>query len=294
MIRITTICAILAVPVVLSCADPSTGPISSDPAEEGRLYGQFSGEGSVPNVTGFAVDVDASQENIVTVIWDDISLEKGSFIEGYRLYYRTDDQGSWTEQAELPPGTMEYSHIASAAGGYGIVAFEGGEISPDMATVSTMPSIITTTYTIWNNWCPPQAHSGFIFGPTSGTTGFAVSTSFLQDIYCYDGGQVSFTWFFSGDFGPFGNGNHTEMYEHTGNYAMPTGSAWSHGAMSVGDVIFAELNDGYWVKVYINALPHYEGGATDAFGIQFYYDWQPIRELYLFSTDQYHSTGILD
>ena len=76
------------------------------------------------------------------------------------------------------------------------------------------------------------------------------------------------------------------MYNHYSNYAYPEGDAWVYGEIEeVGDVFFAELSDGHYIKIYIKALPHYEGGTDNAWGITLYYDYQPIEGLYLFTTD---------
>lgn len=241
--------------------------------------------GGVPDVTGFEVDDAASNGQTVVLNWIAVTTDCPADIDGYKLYFREDNEGTYFEIADIDAGTTTYSHTASSAGGYAIEAYEGDDVSANVATANTLPILITATYTIWNNHCPADSHGGFIFGQTSGTTGSAPSTSFAQDIYCYDNGQGNFTWFFSGDYGTFGNGNHTDMYEHASGYSMPTGSGWTYGGMIVGDVIFGELFNGYWVKIYVDALPHYEGGTANAYGIQFYYDYQPIQGLYLFTTD---------
>ncbi len=239
--------------------------------------------GNLADVTGFAIDA-ASTGQTVVLTWNAVT-DGAAEIDGYKLWFKEDNEGNYTEIADIAVGTTTYSHTATAAGGYAIEAYKGDDTSSNLAKVTTMPTMISSTYTIWNNHAPADTHSGFIFGSSAGTTGSASSTSFAQDVYCYDGGQGNYTWLYSGDYGTFGNGHATAMYDHSTNFATPAGSNWNHGAMVVGDVIFGELYDGYWVKVYVDALPHYEGGSTNAYGIQFYYDFQPIQGLELFTTD---------
>ena len=237
--------------------------------------------GTLPTVTGLEV-LTTSSGVTVNLSWTAVS---GTTIDGYEVYFKSDGEGEWGTAITTVTETT-YSHTADNAGTYSVRAYDGDNYSENYAIdVTTMPTFISPLYTIWNNHAPADEHSGIIFGATAATTGLAGSTSFDQDIYCYDGEQGSYTWFYSGDHAPFGNGSHTDMYEHASNFAYPTGSAWEAGAMVVGDVIFAELSNGHYIKIYVDALPHYEGGTSNAYGITLYYDYQPIQGLYLFSTD---------
>lgn len=237
--------------------------------------------GTLNDVTGLAVDA-ASVGQTVVLTWDAYQEKGPEAIDGYRLFFHENATGTYLEIADIAAGTTTYSHTASAAGMYAIEAYEGENTSANVDETHTLPTLVEDTYTIWNNHAPADTHSGFMFGATSGTTGSAASAAFPQDVYCYDGGQGNLTWLYSGDYGTFGNGHHTDMFD--GTASMPTSNAWSHGAMVVGDVIFGELSTGYYVKVYIDALPLYVGGTSNAYGIQFYYDYQPIQGLYLFTT----------
>ena len=89
--------------------------------------------------------------------------------------------------------------------------------------------------------------------------------------------------FYSGDMAPFGNGNHTDMSAASSVFGYPTESWWVTGYIVPGDVIFCELSDGHYVKVYINSVPQHPTQPA-AHGIVFYYDYQPIEGLYLFTT----------
>jgi hypothetical protein len=237
--------------------------------------------GTLADITGFTIS-DASSGTTVVLNWT-ASTED---IDGYQLNIREDvNTGTWTHVATIPAGTTTYSHTATFAGEYGIIAYTSSDSSANYATDNDLPNMISSSYTIWNNHAPATAHSGFIFGLTSGTTCLASQGG--HDIYCYDGGQGNLTWLYSGNYGTFGGGNDTNFYEHASSFASPGSGPWNPpaGPMVVGDVIFAELYDGYWVKMYVTALPHYTGGTDNAYGIEFYYDIQPIQGLELFTTD---------
>lgn len=165
-------------------------------------------------------------------------------------------------------------------------AYKGTSVSADYSnTVNTIPNQIQTTYTIWDNHAPPDEHSGFIFGATSGQTGLAPSIAFIQDIYCYDGNwSQSPCGFNSGDIAPFGNGNHTDMNDAGSTYGYPIGSWWTTGYILPGDVIFCGLSDGHYVKLYVSSVQKHPVQPA-AHGIVFYYDYQPIEGLYLFTTE---------
>ena len=128
-----------------------------------------------------------------------------------------------------------------------------------------MPNEITTLYTIWDNHAPADEHSGFIFGETFGTTGFASSTTFIQDIYCFDGDwPQSPVGFYSCACPPFGNGNETTMFvwgsQGWTNYGAAPGEVydwWEMGYVVEDDVIFAHLHDDYFVKIFIIDVPQH-------------------------------------
>ena len=245
----------------------------------------FSEGGYIPDVTGFEID-DASSGTTVILVWNAVTSNSPEAIDGYRLYMREFvGSGTWYEIALIPASATTYTHAATLAGEYGIVAIDGDDVSANVAVCNDMPNFISSSYTIWNNHAPAPEHNGFIFGATSGQTCIAGLGG--HDVYCFDGGWGSYTWLYAGDYGPFGGGYDTDFYEHASGYSMPGAGPWepAAGPMVVGDVIFAELYDGYWVKIYVTALPHYEGGTDNAYGITFYYDWQPINGLELFTTD---------
>ncbi|MCK4670907.1 MAG: Ig-like domain repeat protein [Candidatus Aegiribacteria sp.] len=236
--------------------------------------------GDLPNVSNVAIG-SASVGKTVVLTWDAIT---GTDIDGYKVYFKTDGEGTGNEIADVTTNT--YTHDASSAGTYVVKAYEGDNYSAgDSNVATTMPTFIQPLYTIWNNHAPEDEHSGIQFEEDGATTGLA-SGSFDQDLYCYDGGSNCYTWLYSGDYGTFGNGSPTDMWDHSSNYAYPGEGPWVYGAIEdVGDVIFAELSDGHYIKIYIEALPHFTGGTDNAWGIELYYDYQPIEGLYLFTTD---------
>jgi hypothetical protein len=212
--------------------------------------------GDLPNVSNVAIG-SASAGKTVVLTWDAIT---GTDIDGYKVYFKTDGEGTGNEIADVTTNT--YTHDASSAGTYVVKAYKGDNYSAgDSNVATTMPYFINADYTIWNNHAPDTTHSGIQFGSTAATTG--------SD-------------------GTFGNGSHTDMYNRANaSYAYPDDSyAWNNGKIEVvGDVFFAKLSNGYYIKIYIKALPHFPGGSDNAWGITLYYDYQPIQGLYLFSTD---------
>lgn len=244
--------------------------------------------GTLPVVTGLTVDWAQSDGVDINLDWDAVSD-----VDGYNVYFRATSSGTWTEVGDVT--TTTYTHTASSAGYYAVEAYKGSDTSEALSSeVSTMPNIITTEYEIYDNYAPADWHSGFIFGLTAGETGLAGSSAFVQDIYAYDPwtdpGRAAL---YSGDYGPFGDGNETWMIglgdpgcDNAG--AAPDVSAgwWDNGEVWEGDVIFCELYDGYFAKMYINYLEGPVGGSSNGTGIAFTYEIQPQAGIRLFTTNQ--------
>ncbi len=164
---------------------------------------------SIPTVQNLVLEP-ASSGRTVVLSWSDV----GVTVDGYEVYFREDESSSWeVEQIVQDTGA---TITASCAGYYSVRAYIGTQYSENFsASVSTMPSIVNTTYTIYDNYSPAQYHTAFIFGETSGQTGYAPSTAFVQDIYAYDEslkGDLE-VWFYSGNYGPFSTGNQTYFQE---------------------------------------------------------------------------------
>jgi len=152
---------------------------------------------------------DGSGGRTVILEWAPVQLE----IEGYLIFFKEHEENDWTLVGTAADEL--FSHEAVSAGYYSVMAYKGGVTSSEYSEpVSTMPSIVETTYTIYDNYAPANYHNGFIFGAEWGQTGFASSSSFYQDIYAHDDGKgdndVSL---YSGNYGVFGNGYQSYFQE---------------------------------------------------------------------------------
>ena len=263
-----TVLALSAILVLASCVDHPVGPGAP-----------------LPVVTGFSVDEERSDLNEVVLYWDSLESIPVEGFEGYRLSFRQNDEGEYVVLAEVSPETDEYTHLAPSAGGYAIEAFNGDLVSETPSTTGTMPFMVTHLYTVWNDLSPDTAHTAIEFGETTGMTGRPGSSGFTHDLYCYDGGQGCPTWLYSGNFGPYPTGNQTLLFEASTTFAMPEGSSELSMPVFAGDVLFGKLQNRHYVKIYSMEIPEYPGGQAEAYGIKFYYDYQPIQDLYLFTAD---------
>lgn len=246
----------------------------------------------LPTVTGLTIDEALSEGVSVVLYWDPVPGE----VDGYMIYFKANADEKWAYVGDVADTT--FTHEASCAGYYSVKAYLGSEFSEDYSNIAiTIPNVVSTLYTIWNNLAPANEHSGFIFGEMSGMTGYASSTSFIQDMYCFDGNwPMSPVGFFSGASPPFGNGNETMMFAcgdqgWTNLGAAPGGTYtwWVTGYIIWDDVIFAQLDDGYYVKIYVVDIPQHPDQSL-SYGITFHYEYQCINGLALFKTD--NTTGI--
>lgn len=245
-------------------------------------------DGTLDVVTGFSIDETASSGVDVVMNWTAVAD-----VDGYNVFWKANNTGDWVEVGDVTGTT--FTHTATAAGTYTVMAYKGSDTSSDYATSDgCMPNIITTEYSIYDNNAPADYHSGFIFGALSGETGLAGSAGFVQDIYAYDSDPVSPTGIalYSGDYGPFGDGNQTWMIglgdpgaDDAGAAPDNSASWWDNGEIVINDVIFGELFDGYFVKMYINDIYGPVGGSTNGTGVDFTYEFQPINGLRLFTTN---------
>jgi len=215
-------------------------------------------------------------------------------VEGYKIYFRETSGGTWEEVGDVT--TTTYTHTASFAGYYSVRAYNGIDFSEDYSTpVNTIPSIITTVYTIYDNYSLPGFHDGFIFGPTSGTTGQASQPSFAQDSYAYDLSKGdSEVWLFSGSYGQFGNGNPTYMADPAGVYGYcnpyPTGTWFvqSYELLTSYSAVFCALpytgGDIYYVKMFDLAIAP-EPNTSDGTMVSFRYEYQTIPNVTVFTNN---------
>ncbi|MCD4848767.1 MAG: hypothetical protein K8R76_11340 [Candidatus Aegiribacteria sp.] len=243
--------------------------------------------GTLPTVTGLTIDEALSEGMSVVLNWNPVAGDA----DGYVIYFKANAKGGWVSVGDVSLTT--FNHQATCAGLYSVKAYLGSEFSENYSnTVSTMPNEISTLYTIWDNHAPEYEYNAFIFGAISGIAGFAASSSFIQDIYCYDGNwPISPVGFFSGAAPPFGNGYETMMFawgeQGWINYGAAPGGTyawWVMGYIIQDDVIFAHLHDGYFVKIYVVDIPQHPDQPL-SYGITFHYEYQCINGLALFTTD---------
>ncbi len=199
-----------------------------------------SGAGSLAVVTDLQLDASSAGTSIV-LVWSEVDG-----VDGYKVYFQEDATGNWEEVGTS--STTGFTHDATSAGHYSVKAYKGDDMSSDFATpVSTMPNIITQTFTIYDN--NSALDSGFFFGKSAAqsSTGQAQSTDFKQDIYAYDDTkgdmQVSL---YSGAFGEFGNGyvSYFQEPDPSVSYCDLTPSQWSPNSYPLysGDsVVFVAL-----------------------------------------------------
>lgn len=233
--------------------------------------------GTLTTVQGLEID-ETSTGRTVVLVWNGISDE----IDGYEIYFKADGTGSWVVGGTST--TTTFTHNATVAGTYAVRAYNGDNYSENYSNeVSTMPNIVNVTYSIYDNYAPADYHSGFIFGATSGQTGFASQTGFVQDIYAYDeskgDGDV---WLYSGNFGQFGNGN--QSYFQTpasGVYGNcdPNGTWYStsYQLYSSDSVVFIELpyasGPSAYAKMYgLQITP--EPTSNNGTEVSFMYEYQ--------------------
>lgn len=230
--------------------------------------------GTFGDVSNLQIDAASAGRNIV-LTWDAVTDA-----DGYVVYYST-DQTNWSEGADVATNTA--THEASRAYYYTVKAYQGTNFSENNSNiVNTLPVDDTTTYTIYDNYSPDYQPSGFIFGTSvgGGQTGSAASTAFAQDIYAFDldtpvlGDET--VWFFSGDYGDFGNGHQTYMQEPAqAGYCMvyPNGTWYGddYQLFTSDDRVFCYLYDGLYAKIYdleISPDPDSNNGTIVSFSYE--------------------------
>lgn len=241
--------------------------------------------GTLDPVSGLEI-LSTSAGQTVVLSWTTYSGSET--IDGYEVYFKAEGAGEWVALGTTT--ATGYEDVATVAGSYAVRAYEGDNYSSAYSNEkSTMPNIITTEYTIYDNNAPADYHSGIIFGWNAATTGLAGQTSFVQDIYCYDeskgDGDV---WFYSGNYGTFGNGNPTSMYDGGTVYGycpVVSGDWWGHGKLVADeDVLFGYLYDGAYIKIYIDDI-FPEPTSDNGTGVTLHYEIQPIVGLTLFTSN---------
>lgn len=223
------------------------------------------------------LELDASSTGrTIVLVWSAVDD-----VDGYKVSFRNDATGSYTELSET--STTTYTHTADNAGDYVVIAYKGDNTSEaNSNAVSTMPNIINSTYTIYDNHSEESTYSGFIFGATSGTPGSAFSDTFEQDLYAYDESKGDDdVWLYSGSFGEFGNGKTCYFQEPGTTYGSCDPNSWIPNSyiLYTGDsVVFVKLpydgGDNAYVKMYglsVTADPATTNGTI----VSFSYEYQP-------------------
>lgn len=238
--------------------------------------------GTLPQVTGLAIDWTASGGYDIVLNWTAVSGD----VDGYNVYFRETSSGTWTEVGDVTGTT--YTHTATAAGYYAVEAYKGDDTSEAVsAEVNSLPNIISTEYTIYDNYAASELPSGFFFGETSGTPMQASGGG--HDIYAYDPEtSPSVTYLYSGDVAPFDDGYHTEItYRESGNYGQAPESGYSTTLeIFEGDVIYCELENGVYVKMYINTVDGpVSGSGPNSTLVEFTYEYQVHEGVMLFTSN---------
>lgn len=189
----------------------------------------------------------SSAGRTIVLVWSEVTEDD---IDGYEVYFKTDGTGDWAEVGDVT--TTTFTHTATNAGTYSVRAYKGTNFSKDYSsTITTMPNVVSASYTIVDNNAPATLPSGFIFGKTAGQTGSAQSSDFVQDIYAYDDdfkGDTNVS-LYSGDKGSFATGIQSYFQEPVGNgYCELHGTGtWYNTSYELGssdDVVFVALTDG--------------------------------------------------
>ncbi len=233
--------------------------------------------GTLATVASLQLDA-SSTGRTINLVWSEVTD-----VDGYKIYFMADGTGAWSEIGTST--TTAYTDNATNAGTYSVKAYKGDDLSADYATaVTTMPNIVSTTYTIYDRWSASDRHSAFIFGATAGQTGLASDANFVKDIYAWDedkgDGDV---YLYSGNFGYYGDDN--QSYFQT-----PESSAWgncdpngtwystSYQLYSSDSVVFIRLpytgNTNAYVKMYnltVTPDPDTDRGTI----VSFSYEYQP-------------------
>ncbi len=156
----------------------------------------------VPNVDGLTVDPNSHGRDVV------LSWNAVLGVDGYKVYFSPTEEEQWVEIIQTPL-TSCLDSDAQSAGYYVVKAYQGEDVSPSYSNVaSTMPNIIYANYTIYDNYCAGNLPNCFIFGEFEGEVGASWDPDFVQDMYVYNNtGDVGNISFYSGNYGPYGDGN---------------------------------------------------------------------------------------
>ncbi len=246
--------------------------------------------GTLADVTGVEIGT-ASTGQSIAITWTAIDD-----VDGYKVWFRATSTADWVEVDDVT--TNASTVTATSAGYYVVTAYEGTNNSENNSNeVTTMPSDVTFTYTIFDRWCPDTEHSGFIFGEDSGDTGLASNTGFLQDIYAwdYDTDGDDTVYLTSGGWGTYGNGSDSWMHEATNaSYveARTTANSGPSGPWYSNDYklytsdtrTYISLSSGHYVKMYnLSIVP--SSVTPRGTEVSFSYEYQTLEGVTVFSSN---------
>ena len=231
--------------------------------------------GTLTTVQDLQLDATSAGRTIV-LVWSAVTDD----IDGYEVYFKTDGTGNWEKVGDS--STTTYTHTATNAGTYAVRAYKDTNFSENYSNeVSTMPTVISASYTIVDNWAPADMPSGFIFGTTAGQTGMASEPGFVQDIYAYDDdfkGDTNIS-LYSGNKGTFGNGRQSYFQVPEGNgYCEPYGTGqWyntSYKLYTSDSVVFVGLTDGSAINGYAKMYGLSIAGSTTEHGTELTFSYE--------------------
>jgi len=255
------------------------------------------GNGDLVVVQDLQLDA-ASTGRTIVLVWTAVS----DGIDGYRILFQSDGTGSFEQVGEVT--TTTFTHTATVAGKYAVIAYKGDNTSSANSNeVTTMPTIYSGTFTIVDNNAPASQPSGFIFGGSSvGRTGMASEPTFVQDIYAYDDdfkGDTNVS-LYSGNKGTFSNGRQSYFQQPASSgygYCEPYGGSaiWYNTSykLHTGDsVVFIGLTNGSSINGYAkmygisvtpsgSSSPH---GTEVTFGYEIQYGQQGAGNLTVFTS----------
>ncbi len=109
---------------------------------------------NLPQVQDLTLDA-ASTGRTVILVWAPLAGE----VDGYQVYYKEEESGNWVLEETTTDSQVEIT--ADCAGYYSVRGFAGEFFSESFSdSVNTMPSIITVTYTIYDNYCASITRAG--------------------------------------------------------------------------------------------------------------------------------------
>ena len=232
--------------------------------------------GTLPQVTGLTVVDSLCGGTTVFLSWNSVDS-----VTGYRVYYDESGIGFWDE-LEAVEDTFT-THDADRSYFYTILAFEGTDTSEDYADPCNTRPNDCGYYILWDNYASTDSVNAIIFGETTGVTGRAEDTTFVQNAYVYDGGWAqSPVGLYSGDAGVWGNGNSTPFVKSNSGLLAPEVGYEDSLFLIDNDIVYGITPDSHYVKLFIDEIEE-DLLVPGSYCIKFWYQYQPIPNLRLFA-----------